>query len=343
MIWALNRELILRKNYLSEKIETIYLGGGTPSLLSEEEIESVFRTIFENYIVSDDAEITLEANPDDLTQEKIRFFKNTPINRFSIGVQSFFDTDLKFMNRAHNAKEAINSIENVKKAGFKNITIDLIYGIPNSKNWKNNLNIFFNSGITHLSSYALTVEEKTILNHLIKTKKIQPINEDQQKKEYDQLIEQIQMNGFEQYEISNFAKNEHYSTHNTNYWKAKPYLGIGPSAHSFNGKSRQWNVANNTQYIKAIQNDKLPAEIEQLGLKELYNEKVMIGLRTKWGINLEEMRMLGKQFEETLLNVSNKYIADNKLFIKDGCLILNPYYRFFTDGIASDLFIIDDF
>ncbi|APD07620.1 coproporphyrinogen dehydrogenase [Flavobacteriaceae bacterium UJ101] len=341
MVLAINEELILRKNYLSEEIETIYLGGGTPSILSNDEIEIIFETIYKNYKVSNNVEVTLEANPDDLTQEKIQFFQNTPINRFSIGIQSFFDSDLQFMNRAHNAKEAIQSIENVKKVGFDNITIDLIYGVPNSKNWKQNLEIFFDLDIPHLSSYALTVEDKTALSYLIKTKKVQPVDDVQQEREYNQLIEAVNTYHFEQYEISNFAKDEKYSKHNANYWKSKPYLGIGPSAHSFNGRSRQWNVANNTRYIKELQNHTLPSEVETLTLKDQFNEKVMIGLRTKWGIDLAQIRDLGVQFEEKLLILSKSYIAENKLIEKNGFLILNPEYRFFADGIASDLFMIE--
>ncbi len=341
MVSCVNQELILRKNYLSEEIETIYLGGGTPSILTNNQFETIFKTIFENYKISNDAEVTLEANPDDLTQEKVAFLRSMPINRFSIGVQSFFDTDLEFMNRAHSAKEAVESIENVKKAGFENITIDLIYGIPNAENWKKNLQFFFDLEIPHLSAYALTVENKTVLNHLIKTKKIQAVDDREQEIAYNQLIELTHKNGFEQYEISNFAKNKAYSKHNANYWKFKPYLGVGPSAHSFNGKLRQWNVAHNIHYIKALQNNEIPTEIEYLTLKDQYNERVMMGLRTKWGIDLNEIRILGQQFEGVLLSLSKSYIADNKLIKKEDFLSLNPKYRFFADGIASDLFMIE--
>lgn len=341
MILAIQQELILRKKYLVEEVKTIYLGGGTPSILSNDEIELIFNTIYNHYNVSNNVEITLEANPDDLTYDKIQFFKSTPINRFSIGVQSFFDTDLQFMNRTHNAKEAIKSIENVKKSGFENITIDLIYGIPGSENWKANLECFFDLGILHLSSYALTVEGKTALEYLIKTKKIDPIDDVQQEREYNQLIESIYKKGFEQYEISNFTKNEKYSIHNTNYWKFKPYLGVGPSAHSFDGETRQWNRANNTHYIKALQNGTLPSEKEVLTLQDQFNEKVMIGLRTKWGVDLGEIRSLGNGLEEKLFTVSKVYIDENKLINKNGFLILNPKYRFFADRIASDLFMTE--
>lgn len=341
MVLAINRELILRKNYLSDEVETIYLGGGTPSILSNDEIQIIFDTIYNHYKVSDNVEVTLEANPDDLTQEKIQFFQDTPINRFSIGIQSFFDADLQFMNRAHNAKEAIRSIEEVKKAGFQNITIDLIYGVPESKNWKRNLEIFFDLEISHVSSYALTVEDRTVLSHLIKNRKVHPVNEVQQEREYNLLIDAIHKNGFEQYEISNFAKNEMYSKHNANYWKSKPYLGIGPSAHSFDGKARQWNKANNIYYIKELQNDRFPAEIENLSLEDQFNEKIMIGLRTKWGIDLNQIKALGEQFEKKLLTDSFVYISENKIFKKNDRLILNPQYRFFADGIASDLFMVE--
>ncbi len=341
MVWAINQELIVRKNDASEPIDTIYFGGGTPSILSNQELESILNTTYKNYTVSEKVEITLEANPDDLTKEKINFLKSTPVNRFSIGIQSFFDEDLQFMNRAHTANEAIESIQDVKKAGFENITIDLIYGIPHSKNWEKNLELFFQLDIPHLSSYALTVEDKTVLSHLIQTKKVAPVSDVQQEKEYNQLIEAIQKNGFEQYEISNFAKEERYSRHNANYWKSKPYLGIGPSAHSFDGKSRQWNKANNTHYIAALEKNEIPFEKELLSLNDQYNEKIMIGLRTKWGIDLKGIRTLGSEYEAKLLDWSRPYREEGKIRMENDVLLLNPQYRFWADGIASDLFIVE--
>lgn len=342
MVWAINEELKIKKNTISEVVDTIYLGGGTPSILSNQELESIFNTIYKNYIVSNNPEITLEANPDDLTVGKINFLKNnTPVNRFSIGIQSFFDDDLQFMNRAHTADEAIQSIQHVKKAGFENITIDLIYGVPNSKNWKKNLQLFFELDIPHLSSYALTIEEKTVLHHLIKNKKVTPVNDEQQEKEYNQLIDAIQKNGFEQYEISNFAKNQHYSRHNSNYWKSEVYLGVGPSAHSFDGKSRYWNKPNNTHYITSLKKGEIPFEQEVLTLNDQYNERVMIGLRTKWGIDLKGIRNLGNEYEAKLLDLSKQHREEGKIKIQNNTLLLNPKYRFWADGIASDLFIVE--
>ncbi len=341
MVLAIVKELELRKDYITDKIETIYLGGGTPSILSNQEIEIIFNKIYQIYDVSGKVEITLEANPDDLSIEKIYFLKDTPVNRLSIGVQSFFDDDLLYMNRAHNAKEAINSIYNIKKAGFDNVTIDLIYGVPGSNNWLTNLNMFKELEIPHLSSYALTVEDKTVLQYLIKTKKSKPVDESQQNKEYNQLIEFCRSNDYEQYEVSNFTKDTKYSIHNTNYWKSKPYIGIGPSAHSFNNVSRQWNVANNSKYISSINEGIIPSDIEKLSLKDQFNEIVMIGLRTKWGIDLKLVSSLGDKFLKYLFKVSENYLLDNRLTIKNNSLILNPKYRFFTDGIASSLFFIE--
>ncbi|MDB5012852.1 MAG: hemN 2, partial [Daejeonella sp.] len=255
MVTSLLSEIVLQKNYLSnQKVETIYFGGGTPSLLSANEIQTLVSTITEHYEVAEDAEITLEANPDDLYPQKVKELKQTLINRFSIGIQSFYEEDLKWMNRAHNSSEAESSIKRVQDAGFENITTDLIYGYPLLENhkWLNNIQKVIEMKIPHISSYSMTVEPATALASFINKGKQQPMNESQSADQLTMLIETLTGAGFEHYEISNFALPGRYSRHNSNYWKGVSYLGIGPSAHSFNGETRQWNVSNNSKYIESI-------------------------------------------------------------------------------------------
>lgn len=291
LIQAINKELEIRKDEISTPLETIYFGGGTPSILSEIELESIFETIYKNYSTKNLKEITLEANPDDLNKEKLNFLKSTPINRFSIGVQSFFEEDLKLMNRAHNAQEAETSIKLAQDFGFENITIDLIYGSTTTTNemWKQNLQKAIELNVPHISSYALTVEEKTILDHQIKKGITKPVDEDHQNEQFQLLVDTLTSNDFIQYEISNFGKEDYFSLHNSNYWKGIHYLGIGPSAHSYNGKTRAWNIANNSKYIQTINENKLPQEIEVLNEVEQFNEMIMIGLRTIYGIDLNRI------------------------------------------------------
>jgi oxygen-independent coproporphyrinogen-3 oxidase len=286
---ALKNELIIRKNELNTPIETLYFGGGTPSFLSYDELASLFEIVFSNYQINYDAEITLEANPDDLNLTFLKDLKKLKINRLSIGVQSFYDADLQFMNRAHSAKQAISSIKNAQDIGITNLTIDLIYGIPGltKEKWESNLNTFLSLQIPHLSSYALTVEAKTVLAHAIKNKKIKPLDEHLAKQHFDLLKKVMSENDYMHYELSNFAKKGFLSKHNTSYWKGKQYLGIGPSAHSYNLKSRSWNIANNSKYIKALENNTLPRETENLTESMRYNEYIMTGLRTIWGVNLK--------------------------------------------------------
>ncbi len=341
MVKAIIKELILRKSYIAgEKIETIYFGGGTPSILSNDSMEKILKAIFFHYSIIEDAEITLEANPDDLTYNKIKFLSDSPINRLSIGVQSFFDDELQFMRRTHSARQAVKSIEQAKREGFDNITIDLIYGIPGMNHWKENIAFFLDLSLCHLSSYALTVEKKTLLNHWLKIKKVSEINEEQQQEYYNFAVNTLSRHDFEPYEVSNFAKNKNYSKHNTNYWKGRPYIGIGPAAHSYNGTSRQWNISNNIKYIKAIEQNTIPLEIEKLESREKYNEWIMLGLRTMWGIDLKKIKSLGVIYVKYLLEQSEPYQADGKMIFDGLFLKLNPQYRFFADGIAADLFFI---
>ena len=293
MLAAIHAELELQKHYLeSPAIETLYLGGGTPSLLTADEINKLTDHIATHYNIGTLKEYTIETNPDDLTHAYIQSLKNTPVNRFSIGVQSFFDADLRYMNRAHNAQEADYAIKAAQDAGFSNITIDLIYGTPGltDNNWQHNLRQVDNLGIPHFSAYALTVEEKTALHHNIKAGKSQPVNPEQAAHQFEMLMDFAAQTGFEHYEISNLAKPGHRALHNTNYWLGVPYIGIGPSAHSFNGITRQWNIANNALYIKSLLADrKINFEQEILTTEQRLNEYIMTSLRTSWGLNLDKV------------------------------------------------------
>ena len=343
MIQALSKELILRKNEFSEEtIETIYFGGGTPSLLTTKELRLLIDEVYNNYKVIDKPEITLEANPDDLAIQQINDLTNTPINRLSIGIQSFFDEDLKAMNRAHNSKEAKNCLS-VATRYFDNITIDLIYGIPEMSNerWKKNLQTAFDFNVNHISSYALTVEPKTALDSFIKKGTYPPVSEELAEQHFRTLVEETEKQNFIQYEISNFGREGYFSKHNTSYWQGKSYLGIGPSAHSFNGKQRSWNIASNLKYIKMIQENKLPNEIEILSDKDKFNEYIMTGLRTIWGVSLEKIESeFGLSVKEQFIQNAQKFI-DKKLIINsDNKLKMSSNGKFLADGIASDLFLI---
>lgn len=346
LIQALITELKLRKNeFKDQKIETIYFGGGTPSLLTTEELQLLIDSVYNNYSVDGTPEITLEANPDDLSNKKIKELADTPVNRLSIGIQSFFEDDLKSMNRAHNALEAKQCLSEATKY-FDNITIDLIYGIPNMSidKWHKNLQLAFDFGINHISSYALTVETKTALESFIKKGMYPPIDETLALDHFNHLVEATKEKGFVHYEISNFGKPGYFSKHNTSYWQGKPYMGIGPSAHSFNGEQRCWNIANNTKYIRSLLEErKLPAEVETLSVFDRFNEYVMIGLRTIWGISLKRIENeFGMVFKEKLLKASQKYVQNNMLEIKKDQLLTTQKGKFLIDGIASELFVLEE-
>jgi len=345
MLTSIKIELLIRKEEVkNQKIETIYFGGGTPSLLTIEDLNEIFKVIYCNYNVVENPEITLEANPDDLSESKIIELANSPVNRLSIGIQSFFDEDLKFMNRAHTAEESKKCLAAAINY-FGNITIDLIYGVPNMSNerWKENLKIAIEFGVPHISSYALTVEEKTALYSLIKKGKVPPVDENLALQHFNILVEETKKKGFVHYEISNFGKQAYFSKHNMSYWLGENYLGIGPSSHSFNGIERSWNVSNNAKYIKAINENKLPLEIEELSINDRFNEYIMTGLRTIWGVDLNKIETdFGRDFLEQLKE-------NIKPFIKKGLLDFNLETeklsitnkgKFLADGIASDLFII---
>lgn len=343
LVTAICTELFLRKHEIKDKVETIYFGGGTPSLLSPAELSQIFEAIYQNYSVTAQAEITLEANPDDLSKESLEKLSQTPINRLSIGVQSFFEEDLRLMNRAHNANEALASIT-VAKAFFENLSIDLIYGIPrmSSERWLKNLEQAFSLNIPHLSCYALTVEPKTALENFIKKGVVAPIDEEVAQAHYELLLAKTERNGYENYEFSNFGKAGHYSQNNMAYWQGKSYVGVGPSAHSYDGSSRRWNINNNTKYIEAIQDGNLPFQKEELTLIDRYNEYIMTGLRTKWGVSLMEIeKNFGKEYASYLRQRIQKHLDTEVIMLEQEVIHLTKKGKFLGDGIASDLFLVN--
>lgn len=343
MLDAIKWELAQELSYLQgEKIETIYFGGGTPSLLKAEELLGIFDTISRHYDLGNLKECTLEANPDDLNVKYIQSLKATPINRFSIGVQSFFDADLKYMNRAHNAQEADYAIKAAQDAGFEKLTIDLIYGTPGLSNlaWLENLAKVEDLSIPHFSAYALTVEEGTALYHNINKKKQSPVDNEQSAQQLELLMQYAPAMGFEQYEISNFASKGQYALHNTNYWKGIPYLGIGPSAHSFDGRNRRSNIANNSLYLKSILNEKkVVYDVEVLTDVQRLNEYLMTSLRTMWGSSLKKIEEdWGAQALSAIKKASQIFIEKKWLTLENEALLLTNEGKLFADYIASELF-----
>ncbi len=343
MLDAIGKELQLRKTELPAKVETIYFGGGTPSILKTEEVNAIIDTIYAEYEVIQEPEITLEANPDDLDVNKLKALASSSINRLSIGVQSFFEADLKLMNRAHNAIEAKRCLEQALQY-FDNISIDLIYGIPNmtDQQWQENLKIATDLNIPHISSYALTVEPKTALHSFIEKGVIDPVDDEVSQRHFNMLIAAMENHGYKHYETSNFAKSGYFSKNNSAYWQNKPYLGIGPSAHSFDGKQRSWNINNNPKYVKGLAKGELPIERELLSVIDRYNEYIMTGLRTIWGVSLSRVeKEYGQRFKDYLLKQSKRYVDEHLLYIDDDKLMTSKKGRFLSDGIAADLFLVD--
>ncbi len=344
MLESLKKELQLRKKeFEKEEVATIYFGGGTPSVLASKEINDLIATVYANYQVVSDPEITLEANPDDLSIQKIKELAGSKVNRLSIGIQSFFDDDLKFMNRAHSANEAATCIEEAVSY-FDNISIDLIYGIPNmsTKQWRQNIEKALSYGIPHISSYALTVEPKTALERFIKKGLLAPLDEEVAQEHFEILNTILEKAGFVSYETSNFGKPGYFSKNNTAYWKGKKYIGIGPSAHSFDGERRAWNINNNPKYIRALQNCSLPQEVEVLSKTDRYNETVMTGLRTMWGVSLKRIAALfGESYQVYLLAQAEKFLNDDLLSLKEDVLLVTKKGKFLCDGIAADLFLLN--
>jgi oxygen-independent coproporphyrinogen-3 oxidase len=344
MVLALAKEIAMRKSeFNNEIVETIYFGGGTPSVLTSFEINFLIEEVYKNYKVVENPEITLEANPDDLSSERILELSKSPINRLSIGIQSFYEDDLKMMNRAHNSVEAKKCLEEATKY-FDNISLDLIYGIPglSDEMWRQNIQTALDFGIPHISSYALTVEPKTALSKLIQTGKVAEPQDEVASNHFMILVEMLQNNGFIHYELSNFGKENYFSKNNSAYWLGKKYIGIGPSAHSYDGEKRGWNIANNSLYIKAIQNNELPIETETLTISDRYNEYIMTGLRTIWGVSLERIeKEFGQEYLNYLHKQSQKFLNDELLSIENNILKPTPKGKFLTDGIASDLFYLN--
>ena len=362
MILALAKEIEMRKSeFQDEIVETIYFGGGTPSILSIEDLRFLIDAVYRNYKVVENPEITLEANPDDLHLDFARFdyetdlsvraksrtifeaYKEIGINRLSIGIQSFFEDDLKLMNRAHNAEESKKCLE-IASQYFDNISIDLIYGIPEMSNekWLQNIETALSFGVPHISSYALTVEPKTALHSFIQKGIIPQPDDDVAQEHFQILVDKLSENGFIHYELSNFGKENFFSKNNSSYWLGKKYIGIGPSAHSYDGKNRGWNVSNNSLYIKSIQENKLPIEIETLTKTDRYNEYIMTGLRTIWGVSLERVEQeFGKTYLDYLNKQAAKFIEDHLLFVDENILRTTKKGKFLSDGIASDLFLLN--
>ena len=357
MVLALAKEIVMRKSELldcalnldcarfdkDEVVETIYFGGGTPSRLTIADLRLLMDSIYENYKVSENPEITLEANPDDLSEDYLVALSEIGINRLSIGIQSFFEEDLVMMNRAHNSAEAKKCLELATKY-FDNISLDLIYGIPGMSNekWQQNIETALSFGIPHISSYALTVEPKTALNKLIQTGKIGQPKDEVAEEHFQILVETLENNGFVHYELSNFGKENYFSKNNSAYWLGKKYIGIGPSAHSYDGISRSWNVSNNSIYLKSLEENKLPSEIEILSKSDRYNEYIMTGLRTIWGVSLDRIEQeFGNEYLDYLQKQAQKFINDNLLFVENNILKPTKKGKFLTDGIASDLFYLN--
>jgi len=343
LLSCLIKELEIRRTELENKqVESVYFGGGTPSLLTSIEITALLDTIGSNYMLIDTPEITLEANPDDLDYVKLVDLKNAGINRLSIGIQSFYNDDLKVMNRAHNAHEAHKSLNEASKH-FSNITIDLIYGIPGMSvdKWRSNLEQTFNYEVSHISSYALTVEPKTALANFIEKGKYPHVDDELALKHFQELVALTNEKGYIHYEISNFGKEGFFSKHNSNYWKGIPYLGIGPSAHSYNGDQRSWNINNNSKYIEAISNDQLPQQNEVLSINDRFNELLLIGLRTIWGIDLKAIELqFGVAYVDHLKFSGEALIEQEMIQLNNGILTLTNKGKFLADGIASQLFMI---
>ena len=341
---ALKKEIINRKSYLGDDVvKTIYFGGGTPSLLPVKYVDEILELLHENYNIISNPEVTLEINPDTIDKEKMFALKRLGVNRMSVGIQSFNDDDLRYLGRRHDSRHALQVLDDLNSVGFDRITLDLIYGMPTltEEKWNHNLDIFFSTGISHLSAYALTVEPKTILGQKIEKEELQEVSEEDTIRHYNILVERTKENGFEHYEISNFAKEGCRSQHNSIYWQNVKYLGLGPSAHSYDGNSRQWNVSNLTKYIQLIDTGtECYYEKEILSKEDKFNEYVMTSLRTSWGCDVEKIeRDYGKSYAHNFLKNVKKYLDSGIMLVKDNNFILTDEGMLFADGIAADLFV----
>jgi oxygen-independent coproporphyrinogen-3 oxidase len=335
-------ELELKKLYLNnETIKTIYFGGGTPSFIPNADFLKIVNKIKNSYKIDFDVEFSIECNPDDLTDDKLNFYKGIGVNRLSVGIQSFDENQLVFMNRAHTANEAENCIKLAQKKGFNNITIDLIYGLPNSDEsyWQKQIDKALTLNVNHISAYCLTIEPKTVFGNWFKKGTLQSADDDKSNAEFNLLIDSLKNNGFEQYEISNFAKDGYISKHNSAYWLGEKYIGIGPSAHSYNGHSRQWNVANNFKYIKALTTNTGYFEVENLDINNIFNEYILTRLRTKWGINLDELHNISPQHLKSIHEVLNGFIKAGDLKKNNQIITLTKKGKFLADFITGELFV----
>ncbi|WP_394758005.1 radical SAM family heme chaperone HemW [Flavobacterium sp.] len=344
MVLAIAKEIVMRKSeFKNDLIETIYFGGGTPSILEVSDLKFLIDEVYKHYKVSENPEITIEANPDDLSENHLIELSTTPINRLSIGIQSFFEEDLKLMNRAHNSAEAKKCLE-IATQYFDNISVDLIYGTPGLSNerWLENIQIALDLNIPHISSYALTVEPKTALHKFIKDGIIPQPDDAVAHEQFLILVDTLEKNKFIHYELSNFGKENYFSRNNSAYWLGKKYIGIGPSAHSYDGKNRSWNVSNNAIYLKSISENQLPSETEILSESDRYNEYVMTGLRTIWGVSLDKIEAeFGERYHKYLIQNAQKYLDNGKLILENNVLRTTRKGKFFCDGIASDLFYLN--
>lgn len=344
-VHALCHELEMRKEYLKgERVETIYFGGGTPSQLDEEDFKAIFKTIQRHYGMEYCREITLEANPDDLSQEYLQMLSTLLFNRISMGIQTFDDNTLKLLKRRHNARTAIEAVRRCREAGFQNISIDLIYGLPGEtrERWENDLRQAISLNVEHISAYHLTYEENTPIYNMVKQHQIDEVDEDSSLQFFTLLIEQLQEAGYEHYEISNFCRPGKYSRHNTSYWKGIPYLGCGPSAHSFNGTTREWNVSSIDRYIKGIEENQRDFETEVLDRTTQYNEFIITTIRTVWGTPIEKLKQqFGSEMWEYCLKMATPYLASGKLEEHNGALRLTREGIFISDSIMSDLLWVD--
>ena len=344
MVEALLLEINLEKNFFggNDQIETIYFGGGTPSIISPAELDSIIQRIQHTFTVSPEAEITVECNPDDITREKLKAYKASGVNRLSIGIQSFQDKFLKRMNRAHTAAEAKSSIQIAQEQGIHNMTIDLIYGVPDQslEDWQNDIDEALALNVPHIFAYSLTIEPNTVFGHLKNKGNLRLPNDEQYLDFFTLIRKRTALAGMEHYEISNFARRGFISKHNSAYWKGKPYLGIGPSAHSFNGSARSWNVANNFRYMNAMESGNLSKESEKLSSRDHFNEYLITRLRTKWGITRKKLKKISSAFYLRIETTLDQYILDGYLIEIDGVITLSSQGMFISDAIAEDLYCL---
>ncbi len=341
---ALCTEAGIRKDEIPERVETIYFGGGTPSRLRQEHLEKIFDTLHNHFSIAPDAEITVEANPDDLSEEYVDMLSGLPINRLSIGIQSFDDRELKFLSRRHSARQAIDAVKRCQQYGFGNISIDLMYGLPQQTEeiWQQNLDQAIALNVSHISSYHLIYEEKTRMYSLLQAGRITPVGEEVSTTMFAMLINRLTSHSYIHYEISAFAREGYFSRHNSSYWKNRRYLGLGPAAHSFDGDNRSRNVPSLIRYIKGVESGTLNRETEHLNTSEKYNEMILTGLRTMWGLDLAELSTrFGDKYHRYCMQNAQKYLDGDLLKIEEGILILTRDGIFISDGIMSDLMWID--